>query len=131
MEEREGWSAAMAAWEDWKGGGYSTYDASIIESLCLSLDEKPVVVDGRPLNTCSVIQESIQVAIDCRAKFRTAKGALAYARKVIETARDERRHPADRPGAGAYSKRPRSRTDERRKLGRPDTPDQRRRPPKF
>ena len=33
MEEREGWPAAMAAWEDWKGGGYSTYDAMLVETL--------------------------------------------------------------------------------------------------
>ncbi len=31
MEEREGWRDAMDRWETWKGGGYSTYDATIIE----------------------------------------------------------------------------------------------------
>ena len=131
MEEREGWPAAMASWEDWKGGGYSTYDATIIESLCLSLDEKPIVVDGQPLETCSVVTDAIRAAIDARAKFRTAKGALAYVSKVIELARDDGRRPSSRPGAGAYAKRPRTQADERRKLGRPDTRDQPHHPPKF
>ena len=131
MEEREGWRAAMDRWEQWKGGGYSTYDATIIEGLCLSLDENPIVVDGQPLNTCWAIGDAIHAAIDSRAKFRTAKGALNYVSKCIDTARDERRLPSERPGASAYAKRPRTQADERRKLGRDAGADQRRHPPKF
>ncbi len=131
MEEREGWRDAMDAWETWKGGGYSTYDATIIEGLAFDLDENPVVVDGQPLKTCWTIGDAIQSAIDCRAKFRTAKGALAYVSKCIETARSDGRKPSTKPGASAYAKRPRTQADERRKLGRTDDRSLRRRPPKF
>ena len=131
MEERGGWWTMESAWEDWKGGGCSIYDTTILESLCLSLDENPVVVDGQPLKTCWTVEDAIRSAINNRAKFRTAKGALAYVNKCIETARDDGRLPSERPGAGAYNKRPRTQADERRKLGREVSGDERRCPPKF